>query len=291
MERAASLPKPSELIRPYFEAKQKRVPSYSLRRLGRDLGVSPGYVSQVLSGKRVPSAKLILKIRDALGIEFTDFSLLEKSVAVYGTAGLRKKELLQDFMKSAPGVLTQVEHEKGEFAALEVMKSWAHFAFLDLTTCADFSSDERWIARRLGIGLLELRQVISDLVLAGLVRKVDGKWQKTQKRVQFPTDRTHPATRQYHNQMIQKALDVMNSQLTEDEVARRRIIGATLAVDSSKIEEFVSMLNEFLFAAVERLGGERCDQVYQLSFQLVPLTNSEKEAMSGRKSSLNGGVK
>lgn len=277
MKTAEAFPKPHDLLRPLFEGKQKRVPRYSLRKFALDLGVSSGYASQILSGKRVPSAETLGKISEVLAIEKPDFALLEKSVAIYGSSSIRSRDLLQSLMKSDKAAQSQLQHEKVEFVQLALMKTWAHFAFLDLTTTSNFKSDERWIAKRLGIGLTQLREVIDELAASGLIKKVDGKWTKTGKKIQFPTDRSHPATRQYHTRMIEKSVAVMNEQIEESEIARRRIMGATLAMNPERMEAFVKMVNDFIFASVEHLTEGDCEEVYQLNLQFVPLTRKVDE--------------
>jgi uncharacterized protein (TIGR02147 family) len=269
----SAISKPCEILAPLWERKRKSNSRYSLRALARDLEMSPSYVSQVLNGKKIPSADVARKFKDLLGLTDLDLSLLLKSVAAHSPNAADSKELILDLLAKDRAAKGFAKHTHKNPNDLLKLTSWIHFAVLDLTTTENFNDDDRQTARRLGISISSLNSAIEDLVTFGLLKRENGRWTKTSKNIQFATDLSTQGTRQYHRQMISKALDVMEKNSEPTEVARRRITGATLAINPEHVPEAVRRINEFIYELTELLGQGPCKEVYQLNVQLVPLTS------------------
>ncbi len=58
-----------KLLKKEFQRKQKVNSRYSMRALARTLGISPGSISEIFSGQRVPSVKLASRCLKALGAD------------------------------------------------------------------------------------------------------------------------------------------------------------------------------------------------------------------------------
>src|SRR5580698_8295148 len=66
-------------------------PRYSLRAMARALGIEPGALSEILSGKRVPSYKMAQKILAALELEpETQTQFLESLAQTHRKRGLER---------------------------------------------------------------------------------------------------------------------------------------------------------------------------------------------------------
>lgn len=76
--------------------------------------------------------------------------------------------------------------------------------------------------------------------------------------------------------MITRALATMAEQQEPAQIKRRRIIGATIAVNPENLETAIDSLNRFLLQMTQALGAGACKEIYQLNFQLVPLTKREE---------------
>jgi transcriptional regulator with XRE-family HTH domain len=50
---------------------------FTLRQLGKAVGSSGGYMSQIASGERNPGPKIAKKIVDTVGVEFNDIFFIE----------------------------------------------------------------------------------------------------------------------------------------------------------------------------------------------------------------------
>jgi len=269
------LPHPGEILKPYFEQKREVKPSYSLRALARDLQLSPGFVSQVFSGQRSPSLSAAENFARVLKIRKTDAEVLRKSVALHSGENIGIRKILNEYLKQDSAALAFKKYKRKKMAPLLYLTKWYQIALMELITCEKYRSDERLIAQKLQISLTDLRASLFTLVNASLIEKVNGRWKKKVLHQDFPTDTTHEATRQYHRTMTSKALEILSEQ-NQGEVHRRRMIGATLAVNPENLDKVVDQLNAFLYKMTSLLGEGSCSEVYQINLQLFPLTKADR---------------
>ena len=272
---SALLPHPGEILKSYFEQRKKARPRYSLRAMARDLEMSPAFISQVLSQQRSPSMSTAEKFIRLLKIHKTDASILRKSVALHSRENKEVGKVLNEYLKRDPSALAFKKYKQKSFESLKAMTHWHQMALMELITCEDYQSDERLMAQKLQIPLTDLRASLWSLADHGLIERVDGKWRKKTLHQDFATATTHEAARQYHRTMTHKALDVLGF-TTEEEVSRRQMLGATLAVNPENLERAVEELNNFLFKMTNLLGNGACAEVYQLNLHLFPLTKAKE---------------
>ena len=269
------LPHPGEILKPYFEQKKVAKPNYSLRALARDLSLSPGFVSQVFSGQRSPSLSAAENFAKVLKVRKSDASVLRKSVALYSGDNKDARKVLNEYLKQDSAAIAFKKYNRKDMAPLQYLTKWYQVALMELITCDKYQSDERLMAQKLKISLTELRASLFTLVNAGLIEKANGKWKMKVLHQDFPTDTTHEATRQYHRTMTGKALEVLSEEKQSIDISRRRIIGATLAVNPEHLEKAIHEYNEFIYKMTSLLTEGDCSEVYQINLQLFPLTKKE----------------
>lgn len=275
------LPHPGEILRKYFETKKRQKPGYSLRLLARDAKLSPSFVSQVFSKKRTPSQESISSFVKALRVKSSDVQILRRGVIMYSASQRQSQKILSEYIERDESVRALGRFNKNGMQALLPLTKWYHLALLELLTCELESHDDRSLAKELGISLFELRDSIQTLLAAGLIERAHlgglSIWRKRIRFIEFPEELSNEATRQYHRTMIGHAVKVMSEDSRIEEVRRRRIIGATVAVNPLKIDEVIRELNEFLFRLTRELGDGVCREVYQINLQMVPLTRRKAE--------------
>ncbi len=232
------------LLRELLLTRTRKNPAYSLRALGRDLGVSAAYVSLVLSGKKRLSLKRAIQVNQLLG-----------------------RGVLPEAVKSKYLLL--------EMDRFHVLGQWFHLAILDLTTCSNFQPRVQWVARRLRISTSEVRDAVERLQRVGLL-KVDGsRWVKTERLLFVPTKKSEPSVREFHTAMLERARQAL-SRTEPEEYRRRTISGFTIAANSARIAEAKERVRRFQSELVDFLTEGECDEVYQLGTQLFPLTEKFK---------------
>lgn len=242
-----------------LESRKKRLPSYSLRSFAARLGVSPSSLSQVLSGQRPMSVKMVHKVADCLSLDPRERAQLLASVV---SDKVRHLGVVADAAEGAQAP-TQLEVD-----TFRVISDWYHFAILSLLETVKPQGTLPWISKRLGLSALVVEQALLRLRRLGFVELKGRSYVRTGLN-ELRTPRQVPLAelRKWHHQIMEKA----GESLDRDPVEMREFGGRTLAIDVKYLPEAKKLLNKFR----EDLGRllERGDKkrVYVLVTQLFPL--------------------
>src|SRR3954465_2908189 len=135
----------------------ERNPRYSVRAFARALDINDGALSQILSGKRIPAYRTALRIIRALGLtpeEVQNFlaSLAEK----HRSRGLQRLNPIFREIQTKP--------KQQQIDLFRLVADWYHVAIGELVATEDFKSDPAWIARELGISVIEAKMALERLL-------------------------------------------------------------------------------------------------------------------------------
>ena len=254
----------SNLLRTRLEDLKRRRPGTSLRGLARSVGVSPSYLCKVVNGRKPCPAALVPRLAKALRLDPLDRRAL-----------LRKPDVRP---ASAPRPEVAFAFDAlGPDSHAWLLAKWHRIAVLNLATVAGFKAEAPWIARRLGISVDDASESLRALLAGGLlVRRADGSAVRDRVRLRLPTDRSHPAVRDYHSAWLRRALRELDVDAASDERFTRRLIaGLSVAGDSRKFEAARNMIHEALYRVAEFLADGDCDEVFHLAVQALPETRPE----------------
>jgi uncharacterized protein (TIGR02147 family) len=248
----------------------RRNPSYSIRAMSRDVGLSPAFYSQVLSGKRELSESKGVSLATRLGWTAQQSRIFLQLIRLRKTSdpGLRK-ELLSQLQeeKASDQVIRHFSLSAKRFA---VVSDWYHFAILELTELKGFRTEPAWIARKLGISPLEVELAIERLTDLGLLSLRDGKLEK-EKNCSIG-DIPSEAIRKFHRQNIERAARALKAQPFE----QRHVSGTTMAIDSRRLPLAIKRINRFRQELMKELEQGERNHVYQLNVQLFRLTQEDE---------------
>jgi uncharacterized protein (TIGR02147 family) len=276
-------PLPGELLRRFLARKQEFNPSYSLRALSRDLGLSVSYVSGVLRDQKpFPTARFD-QIADKLGMDdlakgqlsqaILRLSLQKSASELPARLPALDSEPTSRKRSERSAVLKYIEASQREYQALD---RWYTIALLDLVSCKGFTPDPAWISRRLGITPHEAEASWRYLLEHKLVALgPDGSYRKTKYKMRFPTSRSLGAVRAYHRQMIGLALQELQLRTDAQSFERRLITGITFASNPRNLKKAQRRLSEALYEISEILSQGECTELYQLNAQLFALTRNQ----------------
>jgi uncharacterized protein (TIGR02147 family) len=266
--------RPEQILRDVLIRRMQKNPRYSSRALARDLGISPTYLSLIMSGKRKLSLRAAQRFGSALGLEEKDRESFLTSVAWSAVANGKAGVLLGKLLKPAPrasGAEASVEYFAAEADQLRCLTEWYYPAILDLATCENFKPDVRWVAKRLRIPVHAVEDAIDRLVRLKLLEVTSKGWRKIHRRIAFRPEKSEASVRQHHRQMIEKAIEALSSGAPKD-FERRSITGTTFAVDASRLDEAMKLIDDFREQLAELLTEGNCTEVYRLNVQLFPLS-------------------
>jgi plasmid maintenance system antidote protein VapI len=219
-------------------------PRYSLRAFARFLHVDYSTLSKILRGQVTVAEKLVGRLCDRLSAE------------------------PQSFLRVAP----KLERSATRYVSAGVAK-WYYFALLELTHTRGFRAEERWLAKRLGITVHQVREAAKQLVAMGML-EIDeaGRWHDCSgsATTSYRAGATSPALRGLQRQV----LEIARAKLETVDIAHRDHSSIVLRFDRAQMEEARTFITNFRREFDRRFGSsENADSVYCLGLNLVPLTS------------------
>ncbi len=231
-------------------------PAYSLRSLARQLNISHTSLSQIISGKRPITAKMIHRISDSLGLPMDI-----------------RNRILGHLVKQCPDAdQMTVDSESYQLLAVDEFKlisEWYHFAILSLADLRDNVASPKWISTRLGISEKVADEAFQRLEKLSLIECEGTGFRKTGKTVTTTNDIPSSAIKQFHLQILTKAQDA----LIHEDLNKRDISSHCLAFDPEDMEEARLMIEKFRRRFVHTFRRKSAKKAYVIAMQFFSLEN------------------
>ncbi len=241
------------LLQEAFQARREKNPSYSLRAFSRDVGISPTTLCKVFRYERNLSPTNLKRLTAFL--ELSPFEVEKLSVR---SLGKRKGE--------GRNLTRQLAEDE-----FRLISDWYYFAILNLAKTISCQAEARWVAKRLGISVVEAYGAIRRLERMGLVKKKGRRLLRTSEPIRTTTEVPSSALKKFHRQQLELAIQAIGTV----PVDRRSITSVTMALDPARLPMAKRKIEEFRVALSNFLEGGEKKEVYLLSLQLFPLQNWE----------------
>jgi uncharacterized protein (TIGR02147 family) len=251
-----------------FEAKSKNNPRYSLRAFSRDLGVSVSRLSGIFNRKFGLSKEAAREICETLVLDKKTSQLFIDSVISGHSRSKRERDSAQARLMNAD------QYKDMGIDQFQIISDWHHFAIMELTRVKSFKiNDETWIAKRLGISVIEVRNALERLLKFDLIKeKKDGSLELTGNFLANAGGTPSDAIRKHQKQLMKKAETAIDTQST----AEREIRSITTAISVDMLPELKKFINQFQKKFEEKTSrSSQNDEVYSLTLQFVRLTQKE----------------
>ena len=263
------MPRPSQnsscrrLLKNELLRRKKAKPSYSLNAFARDLSISSGFLSQVLTGKKNLSISKAFAISNRLSWPPKKQRLFLDLVQYEIVSGKGKEVLLADVPKTnlEPAEFSPLEIEK-----FELISNWYHYAILELCDTEGFKSDHKWIAEKLRVSEREVQDAIDRLIRLKLLNVEKGVFKK--KRNNSIKSVPSSGLRNFHRQHLENA----KRSLTTDHFFERDFSGTTVCTSPQQLLKAKRMIQEFRAELTSVLESGPRTHVYHLAVQLFPLS-------------------
>ena len=195
-----------DTLRKEFVNRCRINPRYSLNAFARALEMPPSRISEVFNYKKGLSLKSAQKITEKLSYTSMETKVFLTSVkAFHARNPIVKKEAQQELQY----IFNTLAIQPLKQSQFEIISDWYHYAILELISLSDFSEDPHWMAKRLGITLLEVKTAIENLKSVGLLKKTPEGLQTTNSFTGTQTDTSQRAIKQYHEKILQKASEAL----------------------------------------------------------------------------------
>jgi uncharacterized protein (TIGR02147 family) len=261
-------------LRNTFREMQLKNSMYSLRAFAQKLGVSPSALSEIFNGKRSVSRKLAQKILLNMGCETSE---LEKILKLFPGAEKSKINAVDQNDEVSDYLTLSSDH-------FQLVSKWYHFAILSLIETKGFRADFLWIAKRLGIKVLEAEQALNRFERLEFIswnRKNKTIKLLSQKQLSSSDELVSDAVRQAHHEDLLMAARKIESERLED----RDFTSLTIAIDKSKLSDAKKMIRDFQDRLAAFLETGTQTEVYKLNFYVFPLSQDIEKTVSNKRGS------
>ncbi len=244
--------------------------AYSLRAFARQLEVHHTTLVQVFATRRNLSRARANHIATRLGLKESEIEyfllLIDQEEAEHPEHQARIRERLAALGGRDPAYNLSIDH-------FRMIADWYHVPILQLARMPSFAFDQKTIAKKLGISVIEAEQAIQRLERLELIERTKTGYRPVQSRILAQAKAPSDAINRFHHQMLSKASEALGSQPNDE----RLMSTETFAFDSTAFEEVRRLTNEYLDRVVSLAQkGKKRDQVYHLGTYFFSLTPERK---------------
>lgn len=236
-----------------FSNRRLKNPKYSLRSFAKTLGVSPSRLSDIFNQKRNMTLNQAVQFTERLSIP----PEMKKNVLSSFDGGKNKKTLNLNHT-----------YQRISNDIFYLLRDWQHFAILNLIETKNFKSDPQWIAKRLGIQVLDVNLSLERLKRCELIEIKNKKIKATHKNISTSDQSVNHALRHAHRDTLEQAILAID----EVDIKWRDISSMVVPVNIDKITEAKKLIKSFRRKLAEVLESGNKTEVYNLNIQLVPVT-------------------
>jgi len=158
----------------------------------------------------------------------------------------------------------------------EYYSNWYNSAIREMVGTIGFKNEPEWIASRLNptVTPAEARKSIELLISLGLLKKnEDNTLQQDSAKLEVDPDVTSLSIRNFNSRMV----DLGREAIERHPQDKREVSGLTLGVSKECANEIKVMVREFKKQVLNYAVNDKraSEEVYQLNFQLFPLTDDK----------------
>jgi len=244
---------------------------YSLRSFARDLKVSPGRLSEILSKKQglsQDSAKNlahILKLSEQETLHFTQLVLSIDGRSKKAKIQAKKSLKIFALTKSITTINATI---------FDLIKDWHHFAIIELLKCNLQSTSPEILALQLGLKVEETKISLKLLQDLNLIHYKNGKYISLEKKFTTLDGDYSLAIRHFNSQILEKA----RLAIFDQGIDQRYLSTLTIALHKSHLKKVTKLiakqrreLNEYI-TKLSEIEKTAPNAVYSIATQCFELT-------------------
>jgi len=259
-----------------FTQELKNKKSFNLRAFAKKANIkAPGYLKLVIEAKRNLTDETAKKFARALELKGKELKYFLNLVTYNQTKDPDvKKKCFDKIIKLRPRSHDFLKEKKMN----RYFSRHYYVTIREMVVLKDFKEDYKWIAKRCfpKISPTEAKKAVKTLLELGLLKRNEcGNLEQTESFVQTQDKQNQLAeTYQYHEAVLDKARHALGT-LPQEE---RNYYALTLPLPEDMYDDIISEYYAFRDKIVKMVNdrGGKFDEVYQVNFQLFPVTKKKK---------------
>lgn len=262
----------SQLLQEALGRLKMQNPQLSIRALARQCHLSPSYLSKLIRGDKNIPAKLVDQLSTVFKLDILEAREMQKRVLeFYEDRNLSKKtgfKIIRDESQSLDSYKKLTKDD------LWILEKWYYIPILNWISLGDQCAEAKVISQKFNVSLTDVETTLRLLEKHQFIvwDESHKTYRRSEAKVRFPTKKSHPQVRDYHRQMIKKALTEL-SKTDQQSFDRRLIAGLSMTADPKKVPEAMAILNKAIYEAAELLmNGDEASEVYQINIQFFAMT-------------------
>jgi len=258
-------------LKAVIQVRRERNSSYSLRALARDLGFAVSTTSEILSGRKNMSLARACQVSERLKLNTKEQEYFCLLVQMEQT---KDPQLKNTFIQKINGLTPGNKVSDLQVDCFKLISDWYHFAIFESLEIVPRLKSAAEIAKRLKLKKVDVELALERLERLDLIESTPEGFIKTKAHIQTASSVPNQALKNFHEQMLQKALTSINEQSPQE----RLLATETLAFDRDQLPEFEKLAEEFIQNTYKLAAkGKNKRDVYHLNLQLFNLTHSKEE--------------
>ena len=267
-----------EYLKDYFEHRKSSDPKFSHRYLARRVGLSsPNFIMLVIQGKRNLTRSLAFKLSQEFEHTDRERDYFENLVGFAQAKTTKEKDSYFGRMitlRRRSNVETIEQHQYDYYS------HWYNLAVRELVTYPEFKGNYDWLAKKVfpRITPAQAKRSVELLLKLGLIKKKGSKYERASTLLTTGPEVQSLGVANFHRSMAQQAANALDT-VSGDE---RDITACTVNISKrgfADIRKAVAECRGKILAIAE--ADAPADTVYQVNFQVFPLSARNKQATKG----------
>lgn len=243
-----------DFLKNKFSESKRTNSAYSIRTFAQRAGMSPGAMSEILSGKRAISRKLAEKIATNLKLNPTERSQFFSGAVDNEDLGIKRVRFLNQ-------------------AQFQYITDPSYFNFLALMDTSIFRNDSEWIAQKLEIIVEKVNLIIIRFKELNILVENNGILSKTKDT--FST--TDVIKDDFVTKSHMETLKSASRSLTNDLITVRDFTSFSFPADPKMLPAVKLRIRAFQDEIATLMLGQDSSEVYKLAINLFPQTKTIDE--------------
>lgn len=263
-----------EYLKAYFEDRKKRDSKFSHRYVSRRLGLSsPNLILMVIQGKRNLTPSLAFKISEEFKHNEKEAEYFENMVRfLQAKTNKEKDRCFNKMILLRRNINNAMKIEEYQY---EYYTNWYNLAIRELVTHTEFKEDYKWLAKKISppITPSQAKRSVDLLLKLGLIKKNGKSYIRSSPIISTGPEVSSLAIVNFHKKMAERAASSLDT-VPKDE---RDITSCTVNISEqsvTKIKNIIADCRKKVLSIAKE--SNPADRVYQINFQLFPITTKTK---------------